>query len=67
MTLGLRGLWGMILCVGGILLYFKIKYPDYFQQSGMPPLLPALLFGIPGGLIAGRISNLIWPPKNPKL
>jgi len=53
----------MFVAVGAILLFFKLFIPTFYRDSGSPPWCIALPFGIPAGLLLGRIADQVWKPK----
>jgi hypothetical protein len=62
-TVTLGGALGAILGVLCFALYITFAHPNYYRDSGAPPILPGIIFGCPSGFVFGLVVGAIWPLK----
>jgi hypothetical protein len=56
----LGGAIGAIAGTGLIATYISLTYPNYQRDSGVPELIPGILFGGPVGFVAGIIVAAVF-------
>ena len=49
--------------IGTVTYLISMSSPNYYRDSGSPPLLPGIFLGGPGGLLAGTIFGALVPLK----
>lgn len=54
---------GAILGVASFTFYITFTYPNYFRDSGAPPLLPGIILGAPVGTALGILVAVLWPSR----
>ncbi len=63
---GLLGLFlGAIVGIASVTLLITLKYPNYYRDSGAPPLLPGIFIGGPVGALMGLVAGAVWPVRKP--
>jgi hypothetical protein len=59
-------LLGIVLAIGGTSLYIQVTYPNYYRDSGSPPIIPGVIFGCPGGVFLGMFLAWLTLRRRPR-
>jgi hypothetical protein len=54
---------GTVLGVAALTVFIQLTSPDYYRDSGNPPLVPGIFVGGPAGAVFGLIAGALWPTR----